>query len=1401
MFTSNQNIVLKRLGSLLFSLIFLASLTHANKVKNLNINDGLADIDATCTLQDSDGFMWIGTGKGLQRYDGYELKSYYSDSLNFAMRINSIVLVNDIIWIYSKTGLQCFHVKREEFLTIQSDYDFKNKPIYIKNLSTLNNKLWLIIDKKLSICNYNLKNNIITLDVKIVQLPGISNDIQLNLVEYDYRGNIWLTSNSYIFQLHYVNNQFELITTHNFLRIKQIYYDSINLDLWVVSYRGIRKYSYANTNPLQLETENKIFLGERLKLGGNPLNAFKVINNKVWFGTVNSGLYKTSQLFPIAKIQEHYHIESGNISLNANGVYDITLSEDNCLWVALNNGGINIIDLNYKQFNAISNIYNAESNEIKTVKSISKIHEDKNGNLWIGTKNQGLFVVDKASKRLLPAEITSTGARKIANNILDIDGFGNNLFIVSPLGIIAYNTTTKTYFAYHIAKSSNFNFKENLTSVAVDNNRNIWLGYYDKAIQRVSFNNRGIVVTQKPIKEIKACAFDKITNLLYDSLQNELIVTDLKRIYKLKLNHNSDIVNAIPYKLAPNGRGLNESVSLWDTKKQNDSTYWIGSIGKGLLKVVLYDSVMNDGFGYNKCYSYLSNNLTYSNHIQSLLIQDSANVWFASNGISQFNTFSLNTRNFDSGDGLIGEGFMINTAHKSKNGTMYFGSTEGLVYFHPDSIYTNNVPPKLALSNVYINQKRIKRGIQTNGINTYNGTQLNLKHYQNNFTIEFSALHYANPGKNQYKYMLEGYDKNWIYTDGKVRRANYSNLKYGTYKFVVNGTNNDGVWSASPLTLNVKIITPLWHTKVAYLLYILILITIFLVIYKYNIRVLKLQHNLQHKEELHQTKLRFFTNISHELKTPLSLIYSPVEMLMNNPNIGKEQRLHFYRLIRKNINSVLQLVNEIMEFRKIETGKSELHLTKTNLNSFIENIVEMFREPMQKKNIDFTSTISKSNFNILIDTDKVSKIIYNLLSNAIKYTNSGGKVHIELRLNFNYNEQAFKYSYKIKNTKTANNNFFIIVRDSGLGISTESITQIFERYYQVNDTENGQHIGSGIGLALVKSLVLAHNGEIIVNSEKNKGTEFIIKLPSDAEFYKNIPKAALKTGQPGNALLNTDLLELQSTEEDYNEEYIKTYPFDKNKKTILIVEDNAELRNFIAKCLLTEYNILCANNGKTACLSLEKNIIHFIISDVAMPIMDGFKFTKYVKSNIEFCHIPVVLLTAKDSAEEKLEGVQTGADVYIAKPFSIEFLKETIANIFKQQNLLIEKYKKSYAIESSVITKNKTDKLFLEKVEKLVEQLMGEPDFKLDELYKAVGMSRSTFTNKVKLLTGLPPLELVKTIRLKKAAKLLTDSNSDISQIAYRVGFYNLSYFSKVFKDEFGCTPSEFSKQKHSFSK
>ncbi|MDF1549146.1 MAG: hybrid sensor histidine kinase/response regulator transcription factor [Bacteroidales bacterium] len=642
----------------------------------------------------------------------------------------------------------------------------------------------------------------------------------------------------------------------------------------------------------------------------------------------------------------------------------------------------------------------------------------------------------------------------------------------------------------------------------------------------------------------------------------------------------------------------------------------------------------------------------------------------------------------------------------------------------------------------------------------------------NSVSFEFSALHYEFPQGNYYKYKLDKVDNEWVEVKGDRRFVNYSNLKAGNYTFRLKVANNDRVWSEKEKILQIKVHPPFWQTVYAYIFYIALLVLFLFLFRKYSIiRVVEVNNLKMEKlkraqtEALTKMKLEFFTNISHEIRTPLSLIVDPIEEIKNSNKLDPKT-LKLVSLIHNNSLRLMKLVDQIMDFRKFEQGKMKLLASEEDFIKFCNEIKVFFNYTAKSRKINLAFKSTKNSLKLWFDKEKMESVLFNLISNALKYTPNGGEI--------------------VMSCDTNESSLIFTISDTGQGISDKNIPHLFERFYQTPSIRS-KRTGVGIGLALVKIIIEQHKGTIEVESELNKGTKFTISIPLG---NKHLTEEQMTDEKDSHINLSNQLI---------NEEIPSDYPviteistYDSKNKTILIVEDNHELREYIKQQMAEDFNIVEAINGQEAYDYVVNNEVDVILSDIMMPVLDGIEFCNLVKTNAATSHIPVILLTARTSAAHRLHGYESGADAYIQKPFSIKLVKARIYNLLKSRDLLKQKFKGKLDIEPAEITFTTYDEKLLKKTIAVIEKNISNPEFGVKELCIEVGISRPQLYRKLIALTDLSVSDFIRSIRLKRAAQILLKDNSSVTEVMYMVGFSNKSYFAKAFKELFGVSPKNY---------
>ncbi len=766
-----------------------------------------------------------------------------------------------------------------------------------------------------------------------------------------------------------------------------------------------------------------------------------------------------------------------------------------------------------------------------------------------------------------------------------------------------------------------------------------------------------------------------------------------------------------------------------------------------------------------------------SNYILGILEDDHNNLWIsAENGLSKFNINTRTFRNYYKEDGLPSWFLTESKYGKGPDGRMYFNTNEGEIVFHPNSIIDDPTPPQVVLSGISLFDRPDEKLSYEGFISELK--EITLPYNQNDLRFDYVGLHFSVPAKNRYKYILENFDNDWIEA-GNQRNAVYTNLDPGEYVFKVTASNKDGVWNEAGTSLRIIINPPLWATTWAYLFYILFIAGIIYFIWKAQLKRIRIKQEFemskfeaQKLHEVDEMKSHFFTNISHEFRTPLTLILGPVKQIIER--IKDEKTKDELSLVHRNAKKLLGLVNQLLDISKLESGNMKLQTIPQNFIPLLKALVLSFTSYAERKRITLRFNSVENEIVIYLDRDKVEKIFTNILSNAFKFTPEGGMIEVSVN----------------KEDKHIN----VIVSDTGIGIQKEKISKVFDRFYQVDGSHTREQEGTGIGLSLTKELVELHKGKIEVESEEGKGTTVTISLPLGKDHLK--PDEIIEPDKDEVSFEPKESIYFEETKTDLYAD--NTGKFDLSSITqtdnplLLIVEDNSDVRNYIKDNLKKDYRVVEAVDGEDG---WEKSIEHtpdLIVSDVMMPKMDGFKLCKKLKTDERTSHIPVILLTAKAAKEDKLEGYETGADEYLMKPFEPDELRARIRNLIEQRKRLHEHFRKQGVFELNQTRITSVDKKFLQKAFDRITDHISDSSFSVELLVEELAISRSVLHRKILSLTGETPGELIRRIRLNKAADLIKQKFGNLSEIALEVGFNNPAHFSESFKKQFGVTPSQY---------
>jgi len=932
---------------------------------------------------------------------------------------------------------------------------------------------------------------------------------------------------------------------------------------------------------------------------------------------------------------------------------------------------------------------------------------------------------------------------------------GINVFKIAPSVYQKYKNEIKKIDYYGISGID-------LKNVVRDNEGRIWTAlleqentfhFFDQETKQ--FIPYEIKINGQVIQNIVNTFKDHMGMLWLITRDNLLIRRDIEGKCEVKFDLKDFITNE--------SETLNNN-ALREIYEDSEKNLWIGT-DLGLFKYNLVSGKVNQ---------YKFEDFRIPNQIEAIIEDNNGKLWITtSKKLIKFDPEQSVIQSYDGRDGLPNIKFAFNSCIKLNNGQIAFGGSQGFIIFDPDSIKNNEIPPEIAITGFQIFNKPIAVGEDSPLKKAItHSEEIVLDYDQDVFTFEFAALDFTDPERNKYAYKMEGVDPDWVYTDANRRFATYTNLDPGSYVFTVKGSNNDGIWNEVGKSILVVINPPWWATTWAYILYVILILSAIYFTWKLQLKRLRIKHDYEmskfEAEKMHEVdemKSRFFTNISHEFRTPLTLILGPAEKILSkSSDEGITREASF---IRRNSNRLLQLVNQLLDLSKLDSGKLKLEATPGNIVTFIKGAALSFESLIESKDIRIKIKSSSDLIEVYFDREKMMKILSNLLSNAFKFTPERGKVSITI-------DELSDGTVEIK------------IRNTGVGIAKEELPKLFDRFYQVDSTHTKEYEGTGIGLALAKDLMELHHGSITVNSEVGKWTEFAINLP--------LGKNHLKDDEIVKAKETLDQIEVPIEEENLISKEIaatKTIK-DEDPTTILVVEDNYDMREYIKESLINNYNVEEAVNGEQGVRIAADIIPDLIISDLMMPKMDGNELTRILKNDEKTSHIPIIILTAKSGQENKIEGLETGADDYLTKPFDLKELRVRVENLINTRKKLQEKFSKGEFLTKPTRKKLKSlDEKFLARIFEVIEKHISEEDFSIEDCGAEIGMSRTHLYKKVKALVGKSPSQYVRTVRLHRAKQMIEQEKGNVSEVAYSVGFSSPAYFSRCFKEEFGYPPKD----------
>ncbi|WP_163710654.1 hybrid sensor histidine kinase/response regulator transcription factor [Mangrovibacterium lignilyticum] len=1355
------------------------------KFMHLSINEGLSNNQVKVILKDSQGFVWFGTARGLNRFDGTNFKIYTHDSFDKAtIPFNSIdFLFEDYdqrIWLKSINDFVIFDPGEDSFSPLPARYSDSNIPLV--NVQTIaadrEKRTWFVNPSK-GLYFYDHQTG--KADSIMLGTGGfaIADDDFLDAVAFDSKNQLLVVSRHFdVFKIDPESKQvltsfslFEEPPTEN--SGCNIYVDSDD-DLWVWA-------------------------------AGQPFGAFQI---KAADGSIR-----------------HYTDSSGDLRLNMNMVSSIVEEKNGLIWIASDHGGINVLDK--KNGEIVSLVSNRDDRFSLCQNSVNIIYRDDEGIIWAGTYKKGVSyfhpnLVQFEHYNYLPSVPNSLPYDDV--NCFVEDDKGNLWIGTNGGGLIYFNRKAKTFKTYRNDPDDRNSLSANvIVTLHYDRNNQLWIGTYFGGLDR--FDGKVFHHHKHNPNDAKTISDNRIWEIYEDSRRNLWIgtLTGGLNLY----DRDQDMFYHYRYGDV-NSVGADFIMSIIE---DSDNNLWIGTSdgidrfsldtrrfyhfapepgvpgrlsdknavdlhedSRGFLWIATTEGLNVFDKRTEEFRVFTEKDGLEDSNIKTLQEDQEGNLWVSTtHGISKvtviesgeahdIDEISIEVVNYDVMDGLQGKEFNEKATYRTKRGELIFGGGNGFNLFIPEQIQKVNPDNKVILTNLKIFNQEVKVGVPLRNRVILDETlnrqkAITLKYNENVFSVGFAALNFFHPEKNMFQYRLEGFNNNWLNADSKNAEATFTNLNADDYYFHVRVSTDGAHWNELQQPLRITILPPFWKSSWAMICYLVIVITILFFTRRFMLerQRLKFEAEQEHREaeriqQLDNLKTKFFTNISHEFRTPLTLIMSPLERLIfkvEDPK-NRNQLIFIHRQSRR----LLAMVNQLLDFRKMEFQKLEAKHSWGDLAAFVSDLGISFQDMADNKKVAFDVEVNRKSFFTFFDQDKTYKIISNLISNAFKFTPERGRIRLVVDLG----DEQF-----VKNSQP-HVWFQLAVEDSGIGIPEEKQTKIFDRFYQDDMPNSIVNQGSGIGLSMVSEYVSILEGTIKVVSVVGKGSQFIVRVP--VQFFTDEEVELINKEQ--------DEREGMKFFEETVQNEIKDPVYDSSKKTILLVEDNDDFRFYLKDNLREHYNVFEAQNGQLGWEMCLKHLPDLVVSDVMMPVLSGTELCKKIKGDGRTSHLPMILLTAKVETEDTLEGLESGADDYISKPFDFRILESRIENLINNREQLRQTYQTMIGINPEKIEVKSLDEKFIKKALQVVEQNISNSDFSVEDLSREVGMSRVSLYKKLLALTKKSPVEFIRIIRLKRASDLLANSQLSVSEVAYQVGFNSPRYFTRYFKEYYNELPSEY---------
>lgn len=1286
--------------------------------RNITMEDGLLANGVRNIVQDRYGFIWFGTDNGLCRYDGITIRPFRIMENGTNQFVSALMADTVGLYVGTDKGVFFFHFQTEQFEHLAPEVNAT-----VRGFSKdQDGHVWISVDGR-SIFYYSPKTGSVT------QYTSPAASASMTIVYADAQNRVWAiggNGESMIARLNKVQNRFETIPLHATLDDFGSYSMLQMKDgtLWLGSWnRGLLRLNDDATLDQML---NPMLTG----VGSHIHCLYEFSPTQLLIGCDDGLISYNPQDHSWKRMTADGTVHS---SITDRFVYSVTGDNEGGLWYGTFYGGVNYLSPMAGRFESYSSDNGLRGNVI------ARFCEDGMGRIWIASDDGGLNCYSQRDTKFVDFPSSAALSRY---NVHSLCMDGGSLWIGTYSdGVIQMDIAT--------GRLRHFSYREGLLnpnaySLFLDHKEQLWVGTMEDLCQ---YDRE--TATFKRIKSLGALVID----IDEDGEGNVWVATQGNGIFRYRPSKNDWTHYA-----------SNEKKHVLSADEA--TCIYFSTNGK------LWATTVNGLFVFNKSKDRFDPiPLDIPSNDCSGIIEDGGVLWISTaKGLVRY-VEGESVQVFTRQDGLVSEQFQPNSVLKATDGKLFFGTARGFNAFYPYQIKVNRVEPPVFITALKLYNKTVEVGTGQLKEALPFARQIDLSYQEDMFSLTFAALSYCSPEKNQYTYMLEGFDKEWNYVSNR-NEATYTNMPSGTYTFRVKATNNDGVWSSRDATLKIVVHPPFWLTLPAKILYLLLLLTAIWLFTQFRLRKAEQRHqgelarlNEKKESEVRDARLKFFTMIAHEIRTPVSLIIGPLEKLNEDTSffIHHSALKKDLDIINRNAHRLLELVNQLLDFNKVEERGMQLRLKLCNVRQMIRAVSDRFGPTLQQRNATLTINDPPADFTAIVDEEAITKVVSNLMTNATKYT----KDHVTLSCMVDDDHQ----------------HFHITVEDNGVGISAAEQKKIFRPFYQSKDNKPG----TGIGLSIVQTLVSLHHGDVRVVSEEGKGARFIVTLPitQDAD-------------QVGNEELRMMDEESSNTIVSLPDDPSSFIPDSSIKPTVLIVEDDEDMLHFLSDHFRQSYTVITAENGIQGLQQLKNHSVTLIVSDWMMPEMDGAELCRKLRANSSTSHLPFILLTAKTDNDSKTMGMDVGADAYIEKPFSMKYLEATIRNLMEMRRLLLNKFSRNAMETITELAKTPLDNEFLVKLNKIIEDNINNSDLSVAFIASEMGISRSGLFAKLKALTDATPNEMIQIVRLRRAALLLKEGRYRINEVCYMVGFSSPSYFSKCFAQQFGMKPGEYAKSVHS---